>query len=326
MRAMRRHLFRNDLDHWATSFFDALRSQAHGQPTGREAGRDAARCARRPRRGAGMSAVPADLDAALRGAGRPAAAAGGQRLRRRARPAARRPVGGRPRGRGRPRCSPGWPPVDGVTVALVSGRGVADLQTTSGLSGPFRWVGSHGAEFDGPLTGELADRRDALAERLAPLVAGRRRRRLEVKPASVAVHVRQVADRAGGRRACWSEARARGGFVTDVEAGQGRARDRGDRRRQGQRPPAAGRRARRRRPRSTSGTTSPTRTASAPCGADDVTVKVGDGRDRGPAPGPGHRGRRRRPGAAGRPARLTGSPRRGVSAPRRGDRPVPSCR
>ena len=86
--------------------------------------------------------------------------------------------------------------VDGVTVALVSGRGVADLQATSGLSGPFLWVGSHGAEFDGPLAGELADRRDALAEALAPAVAEVAGARLEIKPASVAVHVRQVADRA----------------------------------------------------------------------------------------------------------------------------------
>ncbi|MCW2740494.1 MAG: trehalose-phosphatase [Blastococcus sp.] len=85
--------------------------------------------------------------------------------------------------------------VDGVTVALVSGRGVADLQTTSGLSGPFRWVGSHGAEFDGPLAGELAARRDELAALLEPVVARVARARLEVKPASVAVHVRQVADR-----------------------------------------------------------------------------------------------------------------------------------
>ncbi|HEX2074130.1 MAG TPA: trehalose-phosphatase [Geodermatophilus sp.] len=84
---------------------------------------------------------------------------------------------------------------DGVTVALVSGRGVADLRATSGLRGPYRWVGSHGAEFDGPLTGELADRRDALARRLAPVVGGTPGARLEVKPASVAVHVRQVADR-----------------------------------------------------------------------------------------------------------------------------------
>jgi trehalose 6-phosphate phosphatase len=85
--------------------------------------------------------------------------------------------------------------VDGVTVALVSGRGVADLRATSGLSGDFRWVGSHGAEFDGPLTGELADRRDRLADRLAPLVATVDGAWLEIKPASVAVHVRPVADR-----------------------------------------------------------------------------------------------------------------------------------
>jgi trehalose 6-phosphate synthase len=42
MRAMRRHLAKNDLDHWASSFFDALRGQASGQPTGRVAGRPSA--------------------------------------------------------------------------------------------------------------------------------------------------------------------------------------------------------------------------------------------------------------------------------------------
>ncbi|RBY92728.1 trehalose-phosphatase [Blastococcus sp. TF02A-30] len=84
---------------------------------------------------------------------------------------------------------------DGVTVALVSGRGVADLQTTSGLSGPFRWIGSHGAEFDGPLTGELAHHRDELAARMGTLVDAVPGARLEVKPAAVAVHVRQVRDR-----------------------------------------------------------------------------------------------------------------------------------
>jgi trehalose 6-phosphate phosphatase len=83
----------------------------------------------------------------------------------------------------------------GVTVALVSGRGVADLQQVSGFDGPFRWVGSHGAELDGPITGELADRRDALVHRLRPLVAEVPGARLEVKPASVAVHVREVPDR-----------------------------------------------------------------------------------------------------------------------------------
>ena len=85
--------------------------------------------------------------------------------------------------------------VDGVTVALVSGRGVDDLRTTSGLSGPFHWVGSHGAEFDGPLAPELAARRDALVDAVRPLVEATPAARLEVKPASVAVHVRQVSDR-----------------------------------------------------------------------------------------------------------------------------------
>jgi trehalose 6-phosphate synthase len=39
MRTMRRHLFKNDLEHWAGSFFEALRAQATGQPSGRQVGR-----------------------------------------------------------------------------------------------------------------------------------------------------------------------------------------------------------------------------------------------------------------------------------------------
>jgi trehalose 6-phosphate phosphatase len=89
--------------------------------------------------------------------------------------------------------------VPGVTVALVSGRGVEDLRTTSGFEGRYRWIGSHGAEFDGPLRDELASRRDALRDQLADVVAGTVGARLEVKPASVAVHVRQVPDREAGR-------------------------------------------------------------------------------------------------------------------------------
>jgi trehalose 6-phosphate phosphatase len=100
--------------------------------------------------------------------------------------------------------------VDGVTVALVSGRGVDDLRTTSGLSGPFRWVGSHGAEYGGPLSGVLAERRDALAAALAPLVDAVPGARLEVKPASAAVHVRTVPDRAAADR-----------LLADVAAGPG---------------------------------------------------------------------------------------------------------
>lgn len=88
--------------------------------------------------------------------------------------------------------------VPGVTVAMVSGRGVEDLRTTSGFGGSLRWIGSHGAEFDGPLEGDLAASRDALRDALAPVVAGPPGARLEVKPASVAVHVRQVVDRDAG--------------------------------------------------------------------------------------------------------------------------------
>ncbi|WP_299953505.1 trehalose-phosphatase [uncultured Modestobacter sp.] len=86
--------------------------------------------------------------------------------------------------------------VEGVTVALVSGRGIEDLQATSGLTGPFRWIGSHGAEFDGPLAGELRAARDELVATLSPLVDAVPGARLEVKPAAVAVHVRTVPEAA----------------------------------------------------------------------------------------------------------------------------------
>jgi trehalose 6-phosphate phosphatase len=104
--------------------------------------------------------------------------------------------------------------IDGVTVALVSGRGVDDLKKTSGLTGPFRWVGSHGAEFDGPLTGDLAARRDELVAALTPLVDAVAGARLEVKPAGAAVHVRTVADRDAARR-----------LLADAAAGPGAADD-----------------------------------------------------------------------------------------------------
>ena len=82
-----------------------------------------------------------------------------------------------------------------VTVALVSGRGVADLQATSGFTGPYRWVGSHGAEFDGGPDPELLAHRDTLVAALEPLVDAVPGARLEVKPAAVAVHVRTATDR-----------------------------------------------------------------------------------------------------------------------------------
>ena len=102
--------------------------------------------------------------------------------------------------------------VEGVTVALVSGRGVADLQQTSALTGPFRWVGSHGAEFDGPLHEDVAVRRDCLVAALTPLVDAVPGARLEVKPAGAAVHVRTVSDRDAAAR-----------LLADAAAGPGAA-------------------------------------------------------------------------------------------------------
>jgi trehalose 6-phosphate phosphatase len=144
-----------------------------------------------------MTSLPPELDEALAGfaARRPLLVASdydGVLARLRDEPSAAVPEPGVAEALGRLAAVPG------VTVALVSGRGVADLQETSGFSGPFRWVGSHGEEFDAPLSGELADRRDALAELLGPVVAAVPGARLEIKPASVAVHVRQVSDRQAG--------------------------------------------------------------------------------------------------------------------------------
>src|SRR5829696_2334865 len=120
-----------------------------------------------------MSGLPADLDAALAdfAARRPLLVASdydGVLARLRDDPSAAVPEPGVAEALAR------LASVPGVTVALVS---------------------SHGEEFDGPLTGELAERRDALAAVLAPLVDGVPSARLEIKPASVAVHVRQVQDR-----------------------------------------------------------------------------------------------------------------------------------
>jgi trehalose 6-phosphate phosphatase len=111
--------------------------------------------------------------------------------------------------------------IDGATVALVSGRGVDDLQQTSGFTGPFRWIGSHGAEFDGPLTGELAVRRDDLVAALAPLVEAVPDARLEVKPAGAAVHVRTVADRDAAQRLL-DAAAAGPGAAADLTAKPGK--------------------------------------------------------------------------------------------------------
>ncbi|MDN5747608.1 MAG: trehalose-phosphatase [Pseudonocardia sp.] len=93
-----------------------------------------------------------------------------------------------------------------TTVAMLSGRGLADLAAVSGLGAPIRLVGSHGGEFDGTDLGGAAvlddDRRallDSLTVELTELVDGEPGVALERKPAGVAVHVRNAAPDVGAR-------------------------------------------------------------------------------------------------------------------------------
>jgi trehalose 6-phosphate phosphatase len=92
-----------------------------------------------------------------------------------------------------------------TAVALLSGRGLADLAEVSGFDAPVQLVGSHGGEFasaDGAgsmLDGEARERLDRLGSELRALVADAPGVTLEHKPAGIAVHVRN-ADRAVAAR------------------------------------------------------------------------------------------------------------------------------
>ncbi len=93
----------------------------------------------------------------------------------------------------------------GTEVALLSGRARSDLARLSGAADPLVLVGSHGAE----LPHDLAHPHDRdNDERLAEVVAaveeitsGLGGALLETKPVSVAVHVRNVADRQAAQQA-----------------------------------------------------------------------------------------------------------------------------
>ncbi|WP_137816954.1 trehalose-phosphatase, partial [Gandjariella thermophila] len=90
-----------------------------------------------------------------------------------------------------------------TTAAVISGRALRDLATLSRLPGEVHLVGSHGSEFDVGFVHALdAGARGLLrriTEVLEGLVAPVAGAALEVKPASVAVHVRnaEAADAAG---------------------------------------------------------------------------------------------------------------------------------
>lgn len=89
-----------------------------------------------------------------------------------------------------------------TVVALVSGRGLADLGAVSGFRAPVRLVGSHGGEFDDGAT-VLDDEQRALLEALVvelnALVDGEPGVMLEPKTAGVAVHVRNAPADVGAR-------------------------------------------------------------------------------------------------------------------------------
>ncbi|HEX2417660.1 MAG TPA: trehalose-phosphatase, partial [Micromonosporaceae bacterium] len=79
-------------------------------------------------------------------------------------------------------------------VAVISGRALRDLAAMSRLPSEIHLVGSHGSEFDvgfvHKLAPELVDLRDRLLDELTGIVRDRNGVRLEVKPASIAVHFR----------------------------------------------------------------------------------------------------------------------------------------
>jgi trehalose 6-phosphate phosphatase len=112
----------------------------------------------------------------------------------------------------------------GTTVAMLSGRGRADLAAVSGFGSPIRLIGSHGSEFDDD--GSLLDdgqraRLDRLAAELRELVGGEPGVTLEKKPAGVAVHVRNAPPEVGIR--VLDAVRAGPGTWDGIEATPGKA-------------------------------------------------------------------------------------------------------
>ncbi|MDX8143684.1 trehalose-phosphatase [Lentzea sp. BCCO 10_0061] len=89
-----------------------------------------------------------------------------------------------------------------TTSAVISGRALRDLATLSRLPGEVHLVGSHGSEFDVGFVHALDANAKALLRRieaeLEEIADGQEGVQLEVKPASVAVHVRRAASEAIG--------------------------------------------------------------------------------------------------------------------------------
>ncbi|HXH23774.1 MAG TPA: trehalose-phosphatase [Vicinamibacterales bacterium] len=85
-----------------------------------------------------------------------------------------------------------------TAAALISGRSLRDLAAVTKLPGSVHLVGSHGSEFDSAfadsLTPEQIELRRRIIEELTALAEGVEGLRVEVKPASAALHYRNVSD------------------------------------------------------------------------------------------------------------------------------------
>jgi trehalose 6-phosphate phosphatase len=112
----------------------------------------------------------------------------------------------------------------GTTVAMLSGRALADLRAVSGFGPPVRLVGSHGGEFDDGalvLSEEQQSVKDELEAAVSRIVDCEPGARVEDKPASVVVHVRG-ADPAVAERVL-DAARAGPARLPGVDATEGKA-------------------------------------------------------------------------------------------------------
>ena len=83
-----------------------------------------------------------------------------------------------------------------TTAGVISGRALRDLAALSGLPAEVHLIGSHGAEFDAGFAHALDQQAQALRRRLAAdleqLIGRSPGASLELKPASIAVHVRRA--------------------------------------------------------------------------------------------------------------------------------------
>ncbi|MBO0840566.1 MAG: trehalose-phosphatase, partial [Sciscionella sp.] len=90
-----------------------------------------------------------------------------------------------------------------TTAAVISGRALRDLATLSRLPSEVHLVGSHGSEFDVGFVHAIDERARALLRRLVAeleqITDDERGVMLEIKPASVAVHVRKAPRDVGAR-------------------------------------------------------------------------------------------------------------------------------